>query len=45
MAEIEAESGTDYVTNMKDTYGQNYITQIEIQSVVLDYLADNANVQ
>lgn len=45
MAEIEAESGTDYVTNMKDTYGQNYIIQVEMQSVVLDYLADNANVQ
>ena len=38
-------SGEDYVTNMTETYGKGYMIQAEMQSVVLDYLADNANVQ
>lgn len=45
IAEMTETNGEDYVTNMKDTYGQGYMIQTEIQSVVLDYLADNANVQ
>lgn len=45
VAEMTESYGEDYVTNMKETYGQGYMIQTEIQSVVLDYLADNANVQ
>lgn len=45
VAEMTEANGEDYITNMKDTYGQGYMLQAEIQSIVLDYLADNANVQ
>ena len=45
VAEMSETSGEDYVTNMTETYGKGYMIQAEMQSVVLDYLADNANVQ
>ena len=45
VAEMTESAGEDYVTSMKETYGQGYMIQAEMQSVVLDYLADNANVQ
>ncbi len=45
IAEMSETSGEDYVTNMTETYGKGYMIQAEMQSVVLDYLADNANVQ
>ena len=45
VAEMTESYGEDYLTSMKETYGQGYMIQAEIQSVVLDYLADNANVQ
>lgn len=45
VAEMTESAGEEYVTSMKETYGQGYMIQAEIQSVVLDYLADNATVQ
>lgn len=45
IAEMTESAGEEYVTSMKDTYGQGYMIQAEMQSVVLDYLADNATVQ
>ncbi len=45
VAEMTAEDGEEHVTSMQATYGQGYMIQAEIQSVVLDYLADNAKVQ
>lgn len=45
VAEITELNGEEYVTSMKETYGQGYMIQAEIQETVLDYLADNANVQ
>ena len=37
--------GEEYVTSMKESYGQGYMIQAKIQEVVLDYLVENANVQ
>lgn len=45
VAQMTEASGEDYVTGMTGTYGKGYMMQAEIQSVVLDYLADNAQVQ
>lgn len=45
VAEMTETSGEDYVTSMTETYGKGYMIQAEMQSVVLDYLADSANVQ
>ena len=44
-AEMTENYGEEYVTSMKESYGQGYMIQAEIQEVVLDYLVENANVQ
>lgn len=37
-AELTESSGEDYVTNMKETYGEGYIAQGQIREAVTDYL-------
>jgi len=37
-AEMTEENGEDYVTNMKETYGEGYMAQNEIVDTVVDYL-------
>ena len=44
-AEMTEDYGEEYVTGMKENYGQGYMNQAEIQEVVMDYLVANANVQ
>lgn len=44
-AEMTEDYGEEYVTGMKENYGQGYMIQAEIQEVVMDYLVANANVQ
>lgn len=45
IAEIAETYGEESVVNMEETYGRGYMIQSEIQKVVLDYLAENADVQ
>lgn len=40
IAEMTEENGEDYVTNIKNTYGDNYMAQAEIKNVVIEYLMD-----
>ena len=40
IAEMAEENGEDYVTNIKNTYGDNYMAQAEIKNVVIEYLMD-----
>ena len=37
-AELTESNGEDYVTNMKDTYGEGYMAQGQIRETVVDYL-------
>ncbi len=37
-AELTESNGEDYVTNMKETYGEGYMTQGQIREAVVDYL-------
>ena len=39
-AEMTEENGEDYVTNMKENYGEAYLAQGEIREAVTDYLMD-----
>lgn len=40
IAEMTEENGEDYVTSLKETYGEPYMAQAEIKQVVIDYLMD-----
>lgn len=40
IAEMTAESGEEYVTGMKENYGEGYMAQSEIQEAVMDYLME-----
>lgn len=40
IAEMTEENGEEYVTNMKETYGDGYMAQSEIQEAVMDYLME-----
>ena len=40
IAEMTEENGEDYVTNIKNTYGDNYMAQAEIKNAVIEYLMD-----
>ena len=40
IAEMTEENGEDYVANIKNTYGDNYMAQAEIKNVVIEYLMD-----
>ena len=40
IAEMTAESGEEYVTDMKENYGEGYMAQSEIQEAVMDYLME-----
>ncbi|MDE7479027.1 MAG: FKBP-type peptidyl-prolyl cis-trans isomerase [Lachnospiraceae bacterium] len=40
IAEMAEENGEDYVTNMKETYGEAYLAQGEIKKAVIDYLIE-----
>ena len=44
-AEMNEEYGEESAASMLETYGIGYMMQNELQEVVLDYLADNANIQ
>lgn len=39
-AEMTEENGEEYVTNMKENYGEGYMAQAEMRDVVVDYLMD-----
>ncbi len=39
-ADMTAQSGEEYVTNMKENYGEGYMAQAEIQEAVTDYLME-----
>lgn len=43
--EMTQAGGEDYSASLTETYGKGYMMQAEIQSVVLDYLVDNVQVQ
>lgn len=38
IAELTEENGEEYVTNMREQYGEGYMAQSEIQETVMDYL-------
>ncbi len=38
IAEMTEENGEEYVTNMKNTYGDGYMAQAEMKEVVIEYL-------
>lgn len=38
IAEMTEENGEDYVTNMKNTYGDAYMAQAEMKNAVIEYL-------
>lgn len=40
IAEMTEENGEEYVTNMKENYGEGYMAQAEIKDTVTDYLMD-----
>lgn len=40
IAEMTEENGEDYVANIKNTYGDNYMAQAEIKNAVIEYLMD-----
>ncbi len=40
IAEMTEENGEDYVTNIKNTYGDGYMAQAEMKTVVTEYLMD-----
>lgn len=40
LAELTEENGEDYVTNMKESYGEAYMAQQEIREMVVDYLME-----
>lgn len=40
LAEMTEENGEEYVTNMKETYGEGYMAQGEIRQAVIDYLME-----
>lgn len=40
IAEMTEENGEDYVTNMKENYGEGYMAQNEIRTAVTDYLME-----
>lgn len=40
IAEMTEENGEEYVTNMKETYGEGYMAQNEIRTAVTDYLME-----
>lgn len=39
-AEMTAENGEEYVANRKETYGEGYMAQSEMQNAVMDYLME-----
>lgn len=39
-AEMTEENGEEYVTNMKENYGEGYMAQNEIREAVIDYLME-----
>lgn len=39
-AELTEENGEEYVADMKETYGEGYMAQSEIQNAVMDYLME-----
>lgn len=40
LAKLTEENGEEYVTNMRENYGENYMTQLELQQAVIDYLME-----
>lgn len=40
IAEMTEENGEEYVTNMKETYGEGYMAQAEMKETVIEYLMD-----
>lgn len=40
IAEMTEENGEEYVTNMKENYGEGYMAQAEIKDTVIDYLME-----
>ncbi len=40
LAELAAQNGEEYVTNMKERHGDGYMAQSEIQQAVMDYLVE-----
>lgn len=40
IAKLIEENGEEYVTNMRESYGENYMAQLELQEAVMDYLIE-----